>query len=94
MRVSKYDGPGFGRGGTGILSVDGKEVAKKTLEHTMPITFPEDETFDVGMDTRTPVSLIEYHYACPFKFTGKINRLTYALGPHEYVAETKETPPK
>ncbi len=51
------------KGGTGILSVDGKEVAKKTLEHTVPITFPEDETFDVGMDTRTPVSLVEYHYA-------------------------------
>ena len=50
----KYDGPGFGKGGTGTLSVDGKEVARKTLEHTIPITFPEDETFDVGMDTRTP----------------------------------------
>ena len=86
----KYDGPGFGKGGTGTLSVDGKEVARKTLENTVPITFPEDETFDVGMDTRTPVSLIEYHYDCPFKFTGKINRLTYTLGPHEYVAEKKE----
>ena len=50
----KYDGPGFGKGGTGTLIVDGKEVATKTLENTMPITFPEDETFDVGMDTRTP----------------------------------------
>jgi arylsulfatase A-like enzyme len=27
----KYDGPGFGKGGTGILSVDGKEVVLKTL---------------------------------------------------------------
>jgi arylsulfatase len=86
----KYDGPGFGKGGTGILSVDGEEVATKTMEHTMPVTFPEDETFDVGADTRTPVSLLEYHYACPFKFTGKIDRLTFALGPPDFVEEKQQ----
>ena len=47
----KPDGPGLGKGGTGVLSVDGKEVAKKSMEHTTPITFPEDEDFDIG---RTP----------------------------------------
>src|SRR4029078_3395848 len=26
-----YDGPGFGKGGTGTLSVDGKEVAKRAI---------------------------------------------------------------
>ena len=65
-------------------------MARKTLEHTVPITFPEDETFDVGMDTRTPVSLIEYHYDCPFKFTGKINKLTFNLGPQQVTAEERE----
>ena len=25
----KYDGPGFGKGGTGVLKVDGKEVATR-----------------------------------------------------------------
>ena len=30
------------------LSVDGKEVAKNTMEHTTPIMLPEDEDFDVG----------------------------------------------
>ena len=49
----KFDGPGLGKGGTGVLSVDGKEVAKNSMEHTTPITFPEDEDFDVGLDTRT-----------------------------------------
>ena len=89
----KYDGPGFGKGGTGTLKVDGEVVATKSLENTEPIMFPEDETFDVGMDTRTPVSLIEYHYDCPFKFTGKINRLTYTLGVQEFIAaETAQTP--
>ena len=49
--------PGLGKGGTGMLSVDGKEVAKNSLEHSTPITFPEDETFDVGSDTRTGVAM-------------------------------------
>ncbi len=44
----KPDGPGLGKGGTGVLSVDGKEVARNSMEHSTPITFPEDETFDVG----------------------------------------------
>src|SRR4029079_9972061 len=32
----KYDGPGLGKGGTGVLSVDGKEVDRKTIPHTIP----------------------------------------------------------
>ena len=77
----KADGPGLGKGGTGILSVDGKEVARKKLEHTTPITFPEDESFDIGQDTRTGVALVEYRYDPPFKFTGKIDKLTFKLEP-------------
>ncbi len=77
----KSDGPGLGKGGTGVLSVDGKEVDRNHLEHGTPITFPEDETFDVGMDTRTGVAMLEYRYDPPFKFTGKINKLTFNLGP-------------
>ena len=26
------------------------------MEHTTPITFPEDENFDIGQDTRTGVA--------------------------------------
>ena len=77
----KSDGPGLGKGGTGVLSVDGKEVAKNSMEHTTPITFPEDETFDIGQDTRTGVAMLEYRYDVPFKFTGKINKLTFKLEP-------------
>jgi arylsulfatase len=69
----------LGKGGTGVLSVDGKEVARKSMEHTTPVTFPEDETFDVGLDTRTGVALLEYRYDPPFKFTGKIGKLTFKL---------------
>jgi arylsulfatase len=49
------------------------------MAHTTPITFPEDETFDVGLDTRTPLALVEYRYDVPFKFTGKIDKLTIEL---------------
>jgi len=77
----KSDGPGLGKGGTGVLYVDGKEVARNSMEHTTPITFPEDETFDIGQDTRTGVALLEHRYDVPFKFTGKIDKLTFKLEP-------------
>ena len=51
------------------------------MDHSIPITFPEDETFDIGQDTRTPLALLEYRYDTPFKFTGKIARLTIELDP-------------
>jgi hypothetical protein len=82
----KSDGPGLGKGGTGVLSVDGKEVDRKHMEHTTPITFAEDESFDVGQDTRTGVAMLEYRYDVPFKFTGKINKLTFKFGPEAKAA--------
>jgi hypothetical protein len=82
----KYDGPGPGKGGTGVLSVDGKEVAKKTLEHTIPLMMTIDETFDIGVDTRSPV---DFGYDVPFRFTGTIDKLTYKLGPEQLTAEEK-----
>jgi hypothetical protein len=90
----KSDGPGLGKGGTGELSVDGQVVARNSMDHTTPITFPEDETFDIGEDTRTGVALLKYRYEVPFKFTGKINKLTFKLEP-QLVAEGqgKQLPP-
>ena len=67
-----------------MLSVDGKEVDRKSMKHSTPITFPEDENFDIGQDTRTGVAMLEYRYECPFKFTGKINKVTFALGPEQF----------
>ena len=89
----KLDGPGMGKGGTGVLSVDGKEVDKKHMDHTTPIMFPEDEDFDVGLDTRTGVALVEYRYDCPFKFTGKIDKLTFNLGPAQYTDQDRKNMP-
>ncbi len=86
----KYDGLGFatlafnnisglGRGGAGTLSVDGKVVAAQKLEHTVPLTLPWDETFDIGSDTGTPVD--DGDYQVPFAFTGKIDKLTISVAP-------------
>ena len=86
----KYDGLGFatlafnsisgiGRPGTGTLTVDGKVVSTQTLERTVPLTLPWDETFDIGSDTGTPVE--DQDYQVPFRFTGKIDNLTIAVEP-------------
>jgi arylsulfatase len=74
-----YQGPGFGKGGTGVLKVDGAAVATKSVPHTTPILMTIDETFDVGVDTRTPVD--DRDYQVPFRFTGKLTNLTFKLGP-------------
>jgi arylsulfatase A-like enzyme len=72
-----YEGPGFGKGGTGILKVDGKEVASQKIPNTIPFIMTLDETFDVGVDTRSGVD--EKDYTLPFRFDGKINTLSVQL---------------
>ena len=73
----KYDGGGIGGGGTGTLSVDGKQVVEGRIKATVPGRFSLDETFDVGEDTGTPVS---EDYDVPFKFTGQIEKVVINLG--------------
>ena len=81
----KYDGlgvatlafnnmSGLGRGGVGTLKVDGKEVAKQTMEHTIPMILQWDESFDIGSDTLTGVN--DEDYQPPFPLTAKLNKLT------------------
>jgi arylsulfatase len=84
----KYDGPGFGKGGTGVLSVDGKEVDRKTIPHTIPFLMTIDESFDVGVDTRTGVD--DNDYQPPFSFTGKLVKLTVNLKPVPMSAEEQK----
>jgi arylsulfatase len=86
----KYDGlgaatiafnnlSGIGRSGAGTLSVDGKVVATETLERTIPLILPWDETFDIGSKTGSPIA--DADYRVPFAFTGKIDKLTIAVAP-------------
>lgn len=83
----KYDGLGPGKGGTGVFTVDGKLLAKKTIPHTIPLVMAIDETFDVGIDTRTPV---DDGYKLPFRFTGTIDKLTFKLGPSQMAADDQK----
>jgi len=84
----KYDGlglgtlafddmSGIGKGGMGTLKVDGKVVAEHRMERSVPLILQWDETFDIGADTGTPVDDADYHV--PFKFTGKLDKLTIAI---------------
>jgi len=73
----KYDGPGLGKGGTGTLTADGTVVDSHAMPKSLPIAVAWDETFDVGLDTGTPVD--DKDYQVPFRFTGKIDRLTVEL---------------
>jgi len=75
----KIAGPGIAQGGTGVLKVDGKEVRTLTLPTTIPFMLPPGETFDVGVDTRTGVN--DKDYQVPFRFNGKIDKLTFTLQP-------------
>jgi hypothetical protein len=92
----KYDGLGFatlafnnlsglGRGGTGMFKVDGKTVSTQTMERTIPLVLPIDETFDIGSDTGNPVD--DRDYQVPFKFTGKLNKLTLRIDRPRLTAE-------
>ncbi|HJV37143.1 hypothetical protein, partial [Geomonas sp.] len=84
----KYDGlgmgtmmygsmSGIGRGGTGVLKVDGKAVATQTMERSIPFILQWDENLDIGSDTGTPVN--DQDYKVPFTFTGKINKITLTI---------------
>jgi arylsulfatase len=82
-----YDVPGFGKGGTGILKLDGKEVDTKKVPATLASTTQWDETFDVGSDIGTSVD--DKDYQCPFTFTGKLEKLTVKLGPSQLLTAGK-----
>lgn len=84
----KYDGPGFGKGGTGTLKVDGKVVDTHAMPRSVPVILPWCETFCVGVDTGTPVD--DKDYQVPFRFTGKIAKLTVKLGPVQLAAPAKK----
>ena len=68
---------GIGRGGTGVLKVDGQEVARQQMERTIPFILQWDESLDIGSDTLTGVN--DADYEPPFPFTGKINKITLTI---------------
>ncbi len=61
-----------------VISIDGKESAKGEVKRTVPAAFTASESFDVGVDLGSPVSL-RYQKKAPFKFNGKINKVYISL---------------
>ena len=71
-----YDGGGAGKGGVGTLFVNGQKAGSGRIEQTQCCMFSADEGTDVGTDEGTAVSK---GYAVPFKFNGKIKKVTIEL---------------
>jgi hypothetical protein len=68
---------GMGRGGTGMLKVDGKAVAEQKMERTLPFVLAWDENLDGGSDAGTPVD--DRDHPVPFRFAGGINAITPSI---------------
>jgi arylsulfatase A-like enzyme len=83
-----YDGPGVAKGGTGVLKVDGQVVDSHKQPNSIAFLQVADETFDIGVDTRTAVN--DKDYQVPFAFNGTIDKLTFNLGPMQLSDEEKK----
>ena len=59
---------------TVTLTVNGKQVGQGRIERSVPGGHTSSETFDVGKDLGSPVSL-DYYDRAPFKFNGKIEKI-------------------
>jgi hypothetical protein len=60
------------------LQVDGKAVARTTVQRKEPAAFTASETFDVGMELGLPV-VLGYFYHRPIAFTGGIEMVKAEL---------------
>jgi len=61
----------------GVLRVDGKEVASRKMERTLPFLLQFDESVDIGSDTLTGVN--DADYQPPFAFTGRIEKISLSI---------------
>jgi arylsulfatase A-like enzyme len=74
----KYDGPGMGKSGTITLLANGKRIGEGRVEKTAPIKYSLYEGQDIGEDSGSPV---DFTYTPPYKFNGKLNKVTVELKP-------------
>ena len=85
--TSSDDGGGIGKGGLGILAVDGVTVAESRIEQTSRAgKFSLDASFNVGEDTGTPV-IDDYDTKMPFKFSGTLNKVVIHLEANQLTPE-------
>jgi arylsulfatase len=71
------DFSGVGKGGTGTLRVDGKDVQTQAMKQTLPMILQWDEAFDIGSDTLTGVN--DADYQPPFALTATLEKLTIKI---------------
>ena len=65
-----YDG-GFGAGGTISMLINNSEASSGRIEKTVPLVFSmSGETFDVGIDTGSPVGPYPHNYECTAQIIG------------------------
>ncbi|MFV0513088.1 MAG: sulfatase-like hydrolase/transferase [Jhaorihella sp.] len=72
MAFTYEGGDETGKGGTVILSVDGKQVGTGEIAQTTPFKYSLSENQDIGTDTGTPVT---YDYREPFDFQGELEQV-------------------
>ena len=60
------------------ITLDGEPLFGVDVKRTVPAAFSASETFDVGVDLGSPVSL-DYFDQSPFRFDGKIGAVEVAL---------------
>jgi arylsulfatase len=85
----RSDGHGYGKGATGVLFVDGKQVAEGRIPHSIAFRFSFDETFDIGEDKGSPV-IEDYADKMPFRFTGMLKKFVVILEPEMLTEEERE----
>ena len=71
-----------------MLSVDGKGSPARSIPHSIAFLMAIDESFDIGVDSRTGV---DDSYKLPFQFTGKIDKLTFNLGPTQMTSSEQKS---
>jgi len=65
-----YDG-GFGAGGVATLFVDDREAGSIRIEKTVPLVYSmSGETFDIGVDTGSPVGNYPHLFTCTADIVG------------------------
>jgi len=72
----KYDGGGMGKGGAITLLANGKKIGEVRVDKTAGFKYSLYEGQDIGEDSGSPVA---FDYTPPFKFSGKIQKVTVDL---------------
>jgi arylsulfatase A-like enzyme len=66
----------LGKAAIVTMTANGNKVAEGQVPKTIPATISIQEGLDIGMDVGSPV---DFTYKPPFKFTGKIDKVTFNL---------------